>query len=207
MVVGIYGAGGFGREILALLRNTDPRLEFCFIDDAMRGEAHDCKILSFEQFCVLKSERAVVIAIANGNVRSRLSGRCAEAGIPEMNVRAPDVVVRDNCVLGSGSVLCDRAIITVDVIIGRSFHANVHCYVAHDCIIGDFVTFGPGAICNGNVHIDDFAYIGAGALLKNGLPGKPLRIGAGAIVGMGAVVTKDVAPGAVVAGNPARNLK
>lgn len=207
MVVGIYGAGGFGREILALLRQTDPQLDFCFIDDAMKGEAHGCKIYSFDQFCSLGSERAVVIAIANGNVRSLLSARCAEAGIPEMEVRAPDVVTRDHCVIGIGSILCDRAIITVDVIIGRNFHANVHCYVAHDCVIGDFVTFGPGAICNGNVHIEDFAYIGAGALLKNGLPGKPLRIGAGAIVGMGAVVTKDVAPGAVVAGNPARILR
>jgi acetyltransferase-like isoleucine patch superfamily enzyme len=41
-------------------------------------------------------------------------------------------------------------------------------------------------------------------MLREGSPDKPLRIGAGAIVGMGAVVTKDVPDGATVIGNPAR---
>jgi acetyltransferase-like isoleucine patch superfamily enzyme len=45
------------------------------------------------------------------------------------------------------------------------------------------------------------ASIGSGAVVLGGL-----RIGAGALVGAGAVVTKDVAPGAVVAGVPARVL-
>jgi acetyltransferase-like isoleucine patch superfamily enzyme len=43
------------------------------------------------------------------------------------------------------------------------------------------------------------AAIGSGAVVLGGV-----RIGAGALVGAGAVVTKDVAPGAVVAGVPAR---
>ena len=71
-------------------------------------------------------------------------------------------------------------------------------------MIGDFVTFAPGVKCNGNIHIQDHVYIGAGAVIKQGKPDQPLVIGAGAIVGMGAVVTKSVPPGATVVGNPAR---
>ncbi len=67
------------------------------------------------------------------------------------------------------------------------FHANLYSYVAHDWVIGDFVTFAPGVKCNGNIIIEDHAYIGTGA-----------------VVGMGAVVTKDVPAGATVVGNPAR---
>ncbi|MBM3523643.1 MAG: acetyltransferase, partial [Alphaproteobacteria bacterium] len=52
--------------------------------------------------------------------------------------------------------------------------------------------------------IEDHAYIGSNAVLLQGKPGAPLVIGRGAIVGMGAVVTRNVAPGTTVVGNPAR---
>jgi acetyltransferase-like isoleucine patch superfamily enzyme len=43
-----------------------------------------------------------------------------------------------------------------------------------------------------NVKIEDQAYIGAGAVINQGEPGNPLVIRAGAVVGMGAIVTKSV---------------
>ena len=94
--------------------------------------------------------------------------------------------------------------LTSNIRIGRQFHANIYSYVAHDCVIGDFVTFAPGVKCNGNVVIEDHAYIGTGAVIKQGRPGQPLVIGRGAVVGMGAVVTRDVPAGATVVGNPAK---
>ena len=71
-------------------------------------------------------------------------------------------------------------------------------------MIGDYVTFAPSVRCNGNIVIEDHAYIGTGAVIKQGTPEKPLVIGKGAVVGMGAVVTKDVPPGVTVVGNPAK---
>jgi acetyltransferase-like isoleucine patch superfamily enzyme len=73
-------------------------------------------------------------------------------------------------------------------------------------VIGDFVTLAPGAKINGNVVVQDHAYIGTGAMIRQGRPGEPLVIGEGAIVGMGAVVTRSVPPGVTVVGNPARPL-
>ena len=56
------------------------------------------------------------------------------------------------------------------------------------------------------MHIHDHAYIGTGAIIKQGTPDKPVVIGAGAIVGMGAVVTRDGAPHTTVIGNPAKAM-
>jgi acetyltransferase-like isoleucine patch superfamily enzyme len=57
----------------------------------------------------------------------------------------------------------------------------------------------PGAVIAGEVMIEDFASIGSNATV---LP--RLKIAKGAIVGAGAVVTKDIPPGMTVVGNPAR---
>jgi acetyltransferase-like isoleucine patch superfamily enzyme len=96
--------------------------------------------------------------------------------------------------------------LTSNVKIGQHFHANIYSYVEHDCVIGDYVTFAPAVKCNGNIMIEDHAYIGAGAVIKQGEPGKPTVIGQGAVVGMGAVVTKSISPGITVVGNPAQQL-
>ena len=63
------------------------------------------------------------------------------------------------------------------------------------------MTLAPGSIINGNVLIEDYAYIGAGSVIKQGL-----TIGQGSTVGMGSVVIRDVGPGETVVGNPARRI-
>lgn len=110
----------------------------------------------------------------------------------------------DDVKIGPGALLSPFVTVGSNSQIGEGFHANLYSYVEHDCIVGDFVTFGPGAKCNGNVIVEDHAHIGAGAILKQGSPGQPLVIGRGAAVGMGAIVTRSVAPHTLVVGNPAR---
>jgi sugar O-acyltransferase (sialic acid O-acetyltransferase NeuD family) len=152
------------------------------------------------------SDRYINIAIANSRIRQKIVQRCESDGVKFFEVRASNVVELDDVQLGEGALLCPFVTLTSNVKIGRHFHANLYSYVEHDSVIGDYVTFAPGVMCNGNIHIEDHVYIGAGAVIKQGLPGAPLVIGRGAVVGMGAVVTKSVPPGVTVLGNPARMM-
>lgn len=131
-------------------------------------------------------------------VRKVLVQRCVERALSFMSVTAPTARRLDEVETGAGAIFCDFSMITSNVVIGRHFHANIYSYVAHDCVIGDYVTLAPGAKVNGNVHVKDLAYVGTGAIIKQGRPDEPVVIGEGAVVGMGAVVTKSVPPGAVV---------
>ncbi len=208
---GVYGASGFGREIMPLLRAqvyNDPDALCVFVDDSGDEDtvnSHKC--MTFEQFVGYPANhRAVSLAIGDGTIRSKLAAKCEMAGIGFVDVQAQNCMVLDESLVAPGLILCAFATITSNASIGRHFHGNIYSYVAHDCVIGDFVTFAPGVMCNGNVHVEDHAYIGTGAVLRQGKPGKPLIIGAGAIVGMGAVVTRNVPPGATVVGNPAKPM-
>ncbi len=75
------------------------------------------------------------------------------------------------------------------VFIGPGAHFVNHKY--------PFVANGKAWTCQGG-QVGDNASIGCGAIIM------PVSIGAGAMIGAGAVVTKDVPPGETWVGNPAR---
>ena len=210
-LIGIYGASGFGKEVMPLVRQHYSQLNqdnIVFIDDGGRLEQLDgYKVLSYQQFMQHPAtQKAVTIAIADSQVREKLNAKLVQDNIEIINVIASNALQYDNITMDKGSIICGFVHLTSNIKIGKGFHANIYSYIAHDCVIGDFVTFAPRVSCNGNVHIEDHAYIGTGAVLRQGTPDKPLIIGKGAIVGMGAVVTKDVPAGVTVVGNPARPL-
>lgn len=94
---------------------------------------------------------------------------------------------------------------------------RVDCYSVDRIVIGNQVVVSDGAYLCGASHditsptmdlmpkpiiLGDGAWVAARAII---LPG--VTVGEGAVVGAGSVVTKDVAPWTVVAGNPAREIK
>ena len=211
-LIGVYGASGFGKEVMPLVRAQFTELNkehFVFIDDGQANtDLNGYQVLSYTDFINnSKTDKRVTIAIANSQVREKLVARLNQDNVQHLEIQAANTVILDEVEMGEGSLLCPFTCITSNIKIGKFFHANIYSYVAHDCIIGDYVTFAPGVKCNGNIHIEDHAYIGTGAVIKQGTPDKPLVIGKGAVVGMGAVVTKSVPAGVTVVGNPARILE
>lgn len=65
----------------------------------------------------------------------------------------------------------------------------MYCHIAHDCIVGNQNVIANGATLGGHVVIEDFVIVG-------GLVGihQFVRIGTGAILGAGSMVSKDVPP-------------
>lgn len=210
----VYGASGCGRSLMpvarAQLKRAGIKAEIVFIDDGLSAEAmiNSHRAMNYKAFKkITAAKKYVLIAIANSQVREKIALRLEQDAIALWTVQADNVVLMDNIELAAGAALSPFVSITSNIKIGKCFHANLYSYVEHDCVIGDYVTFAPGVKCNGNIHIEDHAYIGSGAVIKQGTPDQPLVIGKGAVVGMGAVVTKSVPPGVTVIGNPARILE
>jgi sugar O-acyltransferase (sialic acid O-acetyltransferase NeuD family) len=203
----VFGTGGFAREVFPLAKAQSemqmPPQELVFVEDKPdSSQLFGTPVLQTDK---LTGDDLLVIAVGRPGDRKSIVERLGNLCF--VGVSAKSFVKGEDVHVGDGAIFCDYTIVTGSATIGRFFQCNIYSYVAHDCVIGDFVTFAPRVCCNGNVRIEDGAYIGTGAVLKQGEKDKPLIIGAGAIVGMGAVVTKSVAPGAVVVGNPARPIE
>lgn len=220
MAFAIYGTGGFAREVAPVVAmnlrqkaQATPvanSADIVFVDDAdvTPSEVNGYAVIDFE---ALKSEnhkhRKVVVAIGDGAVRRKIEERCVSAGLTLASVQSASSRVMDDVEIGAGAIICDQVILTSNIKVGRSFQANLYSYVAHDCVVGDYVTFAPRVSVNGNVVIGDDVYIGTGAMIIQGTPSEPISIGRGAVIGMGSVVTKSVPERTLVVGNPARAIK
>src|SRR3989344_194345 len=212
-IYAVVGAGGFGREVIPLVSQTlgttsQDDLKIIFVDDnAQEDTINGYRVVDVEFFLNMEGEKFFNITIANSKVRQTISERLISKGAIPFTISAPNAVNIIHNTIGEGAVFCPFTTVTSNAKIGKFFHANIYSYVAHDCVIGDFVTFAPNVQCNGSVVIEDHAYIGTGAMIRQGTPERPIVIGEGAIVGMGAVVTKSVAPYTTVFGNPAKPLR
>jgi len=209
-IYGIFGAGGFGREVMpiacAMLAQQGIKKEqIVFIDD---GDVPDClnghAVLSREDFFKYPAKfRYFNVAVGDSKIREKIVNQFLSEEAFPFSITCLSAMSLSCNQIGEGAILSPYTVITSNAKIGKFFHLNIYSYVAHDCIVGDFVTFAPKVQCNGGVVVEDHAYIGTGAIIRNSTPTKKITIGRGAIVGMGAVVTKSVPAGATVVGNPA----
>jgi len=208
----LWGSSGHAKVLVDLLGERGDRAEmFVDVDPAVRPALEGVPILhgrdAFLGWAVSLADRGDwrgVVAIGGGRGRERLALLdCIEsAGIVTATLIHPSSVVSPKALVGDGCQILAGAILASGSTIGRGTILNHGAQVDHECSLGVGVHLAPRATLCGCVEVCDFAFIGAGAVV---LP--RLKIGQGAVVGAGAVVTKDVPAGVTVAGNPARQLR
>ena len=201
-IFGIYGVGGFGTEILPLAREQLRAFgvsndNLFFVDDKIKDGEHEIvnnqKLISFNEFKRISADKHnMVIAISDGKIREKLTEKCITNGVDIFNIQASNVIKLDNVNIGKGYILSPFVTLTSNINIGESFHANIYSYIAHDCNIGNYVTFAPSVKCNGNVEIGSNVYIGTGVIIEQGKPDKPLKIGNNVSISAGTIISKDI---------------
>ncbi len=202
----IIGAGGFARETLNVYRDAGRAAEVAgFVVEErwwQRGMVVNGKpVFAWPEIAAWPREARFVAAIGSVE-RGRLIDEAARLGFAFDSVVHPTVVMSPWVRVAEGCILCAGSILTAQIDVGPHTIVNLACTVGHDSRLGRLVTISPGVHVSGHVTIEDRAFVGSGAVVIENV-----RIGAGAVIGAGSVVTKDVPPQVLAVGVPARVVK
>lgn len=135
---------------------------------------------------------------ANALRRTWSEALMAQGGVLQSVVH-PAAIVSPSARMGDGCAVLAGAILGTRAVLGRGGILNHGCSIDHDGQVGDYANICPGARFGGAVRAGSEVFAGMNATV---LPG--LSLGDKAVIGAGAVVTRDVPGGVTMVGVPAR---
>ena len=205
-VLGIWGAGGLGREVLELakiINGRDKRWDgFVFIvDGAAVSEVNGAKVIEYEDAKKKFDGLEVIIGIGEPAIREEKFNLLKNDGIATPSLIHPDVHVPDTVKIGEGTVIQYGCFISSDISIGDNVFVQPQCNIGHDDELADGCIISGFGNLAGNVSIGKYTYIGLSVAVK-----ERVNIGNYSIVGMGSIVYKDIPDEMIALGNPARPI-
>lgn len=208
MILGIYGAGGLGREVLELakiINNESNKWEgFIFIiDDEPGNDVNGVKVYSYndaiEQF---KGRLEVSMGIGEPAIREKLFTKIVNDGVEVATLIHPNVHIPDTAQIGRGVTIQEGCFISCNSEIGDYVYIQPKVAIGHNDIIKEGCVISAMANLAGSVEIGKYTYVGLSSAFKEGV-----KVGEYSIIGMYSAVYKDIPDEMIAMGNPARPMK
>jgi len=207
MILGIYGAGGLGRELydVAVRRNAESFhwQQIVFIDDFCKEcDYFSTKIFRLDSLATDKNEYECVIAVGEPSLREKLFWKLQNYKIKMTCLIDPTAIVSPTAKINAGSIICEYTSVHAGVELGYNTLIQPYCCVGHDIKVGNHAVLSSYSSPGGGVILGARVFLGMHASIM-----ECVSIGDDAIIGMGAAVFRDVPARATVIGNPARITK
>lgn len=202
----IAGAGGFGREALALaktLNNIEPRWNIKgFINDipdALDGVKCSHGIIGTIKDWQPSENEVFVMGVSSPAGKEKIASILKSKGAQFITLIHPYAIVNEYVTMGEGCIINGRSSIGDGAILG-DFVNLAGSMVGQDAEIGDFsTTTGYANITN--AKLGKRVFVGSHAVILN-----KRKVGDDAYICAGSIVFSNVKPGIKVFGNPAKKF-
>ena len=129
----IIGAGGHGRVVDDIARQTGRYQQVFFLDDNAQGETVIGKCADYIKF--IDSETEMYPAFGNNEGRIEWENKLAKAGISLAKIIHPLAYVSPEAEISDGCVIMPYAIVNTGTKIKKACIVNIGAIVDHDCIL------------------------------------------------------------------------
>jgi acetyltransferase EpsM len=197
----IYGAGGHGCSLAALVRLSSVYQIVGFLDDGLQAgsEVDGLLVLGGGEKLPELAQSGIRLAVNGvggiGDLPARLSvyDQLRKAGFHCPAVIHQSAFIEASALLADGVQVYPLAYVGIRVRVGYGCIINTGAIVSHDCTLADYVNLSPGATLAGGVTVGEAALVGMRATVNLGV-----SIGKGTRIGNGATVKADVPDGGIV---------
>lgn len=211
--IAIYGAGGFGKEIVSMINNkinaVNPEWNVIgFFDDGVKEGtqiSHFGKVLgNIETLNAWVTPLCVVMAIGSPKILKLIVEKITNPNIEFPNIIHPNCDYADieSVKIGKGNVIAKNVTISCDVTIGDFNQFNSLSALAHDVIVGSYNVFMPLTRVSGETIIGDLNFFGINTIIL-----QQMKIGNETRVGANSVIMTKTKDGCLYMGNPATRVK
>jgi sugar O-acyltransferase (sialic acid O-acetyltransferase NeuD family) len=207
----LVGGGGFARELINWIEssvNSDIGQKITgFLDDnpkalqGFSGSYNDTQWIATIDNYIPEEGDKLIMAIGDPVGKLKVATKLKQKGAEFATFIHTTAVVARSASLGEGVVICPHALVSADVELGCFVMVNCLSSIGHDVVVGQYSTLSGHVDLTGYVQVGEGVFFGTGAKV---IP--KIKIGAGAKIGAGTTIMRNVPEKAVMYTTPAKRL-
>lgn len=205
----IIGAGGFALEVIDIIEainSQNMKYQIVGILDDIKNDfiLRNYHIIGKTNEFLDFKDCSFVVAIANPKIREKIYSNLVESKMKTPNLIHPNSEISKQVLIEENNAVIVNCYtqISATAQIGKAVIIDSHSYIGHETIIKSFVTIYPSVSISGKCVINDYAEIGLGSNIIQGL-----TVGRNSFIGAGSTVINNIEENKIAVGVPCKPIK